>query len=311
MKNPSTLINGVLLVIVLALYMVTFQVDYNQYVVLATFGDADEDSVYAGPPELGAEAGFIGNLHFKWPTPIQTTYVYDARVQTLETQIEQLLTADDQTIAVSLFVAWRIDRPLDFYTALREMSRARSELTSRLRDAQNILARYSFTELVGQSESEEAGPSPLQQAERDIADHIQRSVDADGYGIEIMAVGIKQMVFPSGTVEQFFEQMRSTRQLLAGRAKDAGEAEAQRIRGAAEAARQTIMSFADKRAEEIRAEAAEAVADVFEQFKADEEFANFLAKIRALRQMIDQQTTIVADPELVPLDLFEQQQFAE
>jgi len=301
MKNLSTVLLGLMIILVLGIYMITFQVDYNQIVVVKTFGKADETSVYVGKPGDPQAAGFLGNLHFKWPPPIQTTSRYDARVQLLETRLEQIQTADKKTVIPSVFVTWQIEDPLAFYKAVREIKEAQKQLLARLRDAKSVIQSYRFDELTN------ADPAKLKlaQAEEEMRAKLQAALtDPRDYGIKITAVGIKRLVLPEDVTEKVFDRMRSTREAIAERARSEGTAAATSIRGKANAASKLIMDFASKRADEIRAEGVAAAAEVYEQFKQDEEFAQFLRRIKAIREILAKQSTIFADPDMVPFDEF-------
>lgn len=295
MRNLSTLIVGLLIIAVLLLYMITFQVDFNRSVVVTTFGKATD--VYAGGEGAG---GTIGNLHFKWIWPIQKVYSYDARVQTLETRLEQMQTADKQTIIPSLFVTWQITDAMAFHTALRSEDQARKQLQARLRDAKTQLSAYTFDELTA------ADPAALKldEAEADIRRSLQAALDEAGYGLTVRTVGVKRLVLPDEVTQKVFERMRATRERLAQKARSEGIAAATKIRSQANSARDRILSFADERASQIRAEGLAAVADIVAVFKQDEEFAIFQRKIEAMKEALNRRTTIFADPSMIPFDEF-------
>jgi modulator of FtsH protease HflC len=295
MKNFSTLIIGIVIIALLAVYMITFQVDFNQVAVVTTFGKAER--VYTGDEGAGR---VLGNLHFKWIWPIQKVYPYDSRIQTLETRLEQLQTADNYSVVVSLFVAWRISDAKAFYTALRSTDEAHKQLEARLRNLQTEISKYTFENLT----SADPAQLKLAQAEHDIEASLQAALDKENYGIAIQSIGIKRLELPADVTEKVFDRMRATRQRLAQQARSEGVAEATKIRSDATSDQQRITSFADLRAAEIRAEGAKAAAEVYNTFKADEAFASFQRKLDALRKMLSQNSTIVADPNMVPFDEF-------
>ena len=298
MRNLSTLIVGLLIIAVLLLYMVTFQVDFNRVSVVRTFGKATE--VYSGAEGAG---GAMGNLHFKWIWPIQKVYNYDARVQTLETRLEQMQTDDKQTVIPSLFVTWQITDAQSFHTSLRSEDEARKQLQARLRDAKTQISQYTFDELTS------ADPEKLKlgKAEEKIRESLQAALDEAGYGLTVKTVGIKRLILPDEVTQKVFERMRATRERLAQKAESEGIAAATRIRSEANSARDRILSFADARASQIRAEGLKAVADIVSVFKDDEDFAIFQRKIEAMKQMLKKNTTIIADPRMVPFDEFTNQ----
>lgn len=300
MKNISIVILGLLIIVVFVFYMITFQVDYNEVVVVDTFGDATPDSVYYGQPDEDGPSGFLGNLHFKWPVPIQGVHRYDARLRTLETRLDQIQTADNQSIIPALFVTWQIDDPLALYTTVQQVREAEAAVNSRLRDAQAVLTQMTFDELTA-GEPGPDGKHPLELAEERIREKLQASLDGPpDLGIVVRSVGIKRLVLPEAVTEKVFEQMRATRNRLAQQAQSEGIADAGRITEQAQAQRDTIMSFAREQADRIRAEGVAAAAEVYKQFQADEQFARFLREMRALREMLKQETTWLIDTETEP-----------
>ncbi|MHB1155625.1 MAG: SPFH domain-containing protein [Phycisphaerales bacterium] len=305
MKNLATVIVGLLTIAFLLAYLVTFQVNYNQVVVVDTFGRADADSVYSGR----ADHGSLGNLHLKWPAPIQNVTRYDARVQILETQPEQTQTLDKYAIVPSLYVAWRIDDALKFHKQVRgDVREAEQQITARLRNAQTEIARYAFDQLT----NSDPRKLKLADAEQSIRQNVQRSLRQPvDYGITVEEVGIKRLVLPEQVVEKVFAQMRSHRETLAEGTKRQGESQAVSIRTEAETASKRILDFASVRAAEVRAEGEQAAADVYQQFKQDPDFAIFQRKLDALREMLRNQATILADPRMVPFDEFARQQKPE
>jgi len=294
MKNLATVILALLIIVVLTGYMLTYQVDFNEVAVVQTFGAADEDSVHFGSDGQGE---VLGNLNFRWIWPIQKVHIYDARVQVIETRLEQMQTEDKQTIIPSLFVAWRIEDPLAFNTQLLTEDEARKQLLARLRDAKTQISTFTFDELTS------ADPQALNEAEDRIRQSLQTALDERDYGIEIASVGIKRLLLPADVTEKVFERMRATRQRLAQKAESEGVAAAKKIRGNANSARDRILSFANLRADQIRAEGRRAVADVYQTFKKDEDFATFQRSLEALEKMFQNNATILADPRLFPVNL--------
>lgn len=300
MKKLSSILLGLVILGFLLGVMITFTVPYNEVVVVTTFNRADDDSVYWG--KTGTGRGVMGNLHLKWFAPIQKTQRYSALVQTLETRLEQIQTRDKQAVIPQLFVAWKIDDPLAFYRRLRTEDEAVKQLQARLRDAKTQIARYSLTELTNPNPAE----LKLAEAEAQIRASIQEALDEQGYGIALQTVGIKRLVLPADVSESVFERMRATRSRLAAKAREEGAAEAEAIRARAEAQAREILSFADKRAAAIRTEGVRAVQDLYRQFKEDEDFARFQLQLAAIEEILANNPTIIADPKMVPFDLFEE-----
>ena len=217
MKNQLTLVLA--LAAALAVYMTTYQVSFHEAAVLTTFGKAGENAV---KNEDGQGAG----LYWKLPWPIQEVRFFDTRVQVLETPLEQLQTKDQQIVVLNDYVAWRIARPLEFLLALKNVPAAEEQLRNRLRNARAIINQYTFDDLTNRDPAK----LKLAKAEQAIRKTMQEEAGEKRYGVEIVAVGIKRVILPVDVSEKVFDQMRSTRRMLAQHAQSEGDVAANDIR---------------------------------------------------------------------------------
>ena len=71
-RNLPSIVTGLALVVILGLYMTTYQVRFTEVAVLKTFGEAQKDEVKLEP-----------GLYPKWPWPIQEVRIYDKRTRVL------------------------------------------------------------------------------------------------------------------------------------------------------------------------------------------------------------------------------------
>ena len=307
MKSTSTLFVGLVIIALLLLYMLTYQVSFNEVAVVTTFGKAGPNAVKRGDDPAG---GIIGNLYLRWPSPVQKVYRYDSRIRILEDRLEEQQTLDKQSVIVQAYVAWRISDPLAFYQSMSTAEKAAVEkaierLRSGLRDAKSEIGRFTFDQLTN--------PDPAQlkiaEAEDAIRARLQASIDREqpSWGITIDDVGIKRIELPEKVSEKVFERMKATRQRLAQSARSEGEARASDIKSKAESARQRIEAFAERRAQEIRAEGAAAAAEYYSVFQQNEDFAIFLRKLEALRSTLAKNTTFLIDTRVMPFDMFAEQ----
>src|SRR5437016_1802144 len=107
-RSLPSLIAGALLVLVLVLYMVTYQVRFTQVAVLKTFGRStppvlDEQGKVIKRGDVITEPG----LYWKWPWPIQQVAVFDNRLQLTTNPGEETPTRDSKPIIVTTTMAWR------------------------------------------------------------------------------------------------------------------------------------------------------------------------------------------------------------
>jgi membrane protease subunit HflC len=288
--GPSLILGGAVAFILL-LYFFTFTVRFDSICVVTTFDRASDESAVVKDP----------GLHLKWPYPIQDFQRYSRRVQTQEAVLEELATKDRKAVVVRSYVAWRVRDPLALFRTLRSEKEVRNQLDNRLRDAQSILGKYTFDELI----SPVPGTSKLGEAEKAIqtklADDMKEPQD---YGIEIVNVGIHRLEIHKQATPGIFNQMRKVREGLAQKARSDGSTTAQTIRSEAERDRDIIMAFANRHAENIRAEAFKNTVDLWKSFQQDESFAIYLNQLEALKKTLQRNTTFVLDTQTAPFDLF-------
>jgi membrane protease subunit HflC len=287
MQHKTTFFVGLLILLLLLAYFVTFQVRFNEVVVLTTFDRAGENAVIRGDDTTG----LLGNLHLKWPPPIQVAHAYDQRVRILEDAPEELQTLDRKSIVVSTYVAWRIDDPLSFHRNVRHEAAAEDHLRARLRDARSILGQYNFDQLTNLDPDQ----LKLAQAEAAIREKLQTALTAQGFGLKIESVGIKRLILPQSVAQKVFEQMNQQRQTLAANARYEGNAAAATIKADAQSVADRILSFAEARAQAIRAQGAAEAARHYAVFSQNEDFAIFLRKLEAYREIFSHNTTFVID----------------
>jgi len=290
-KNSFVILVGVLLTVVLLTNMFCYQVRYDQVAVQTTFDKADDTSIRDTP-----------GLKWRWPWPVNKVALYPKRLQVLEDKIEELQTSDGKSVIVKTYLTWRIANPLDFYITLKDPAEANRQLSSRLREIRGLISNYRFDELVNTDRTR----LKLTQVEQQASAMLNEALTEAGYGITIESVGIHKIVLPESTTEKVFETMIAAREQLAENALQEGQAQASAIRSEAASARERILAFAERKAQEIRSLGDREAAQQYANFAQDEEFAIFLRKIEALRKMLDHNTTFVLSADsLGILDWFQ------
>ncbi len=308
MKNTLTLLIGIAVLVILLVYMVTFQVRYDQVAVKTTFNKAVEPTrddtgriIEAG--SLITEPG----LYFKAPWPIQKVETYSNQIHILEDRLEQVTTADGSTIVVKLYLAWRIDDPYSFFRVLETVENAQRTLNPMLRQLMGVVSQYSFDQLV----NTDASRLKLREIEQKATEQLRRHLAGidPSYGISVEQVGISRVILPEASTAKVFERMVKTRERMAEAARAEGRAQAATIESDANSARDRILAFAERRAQAIRAEGDLEAAQFFEQFRENQDFAIFMDKMDALRTMLSHNTTFILDANnLWFLDTFTQPQ---
>lgn len=288
-RLSPALVLGAALALVLALYMVTFQVRFDQTAVLTTFDEAGPNAVKADP-----------GLYLKWPYPIQEVRFYDRRVQVLESPLEQLRLRDGQSVVIGTYVNWRIEDPLKFFRSLKSVTDAEGQLKNRLRDAQSVIGQYALDDLT----HSDPQANKLLEVEEKILARLSADMKTQDYGMAVEAVGLKRLMPPEQVTPKYYEHMRKTCEQRAQGARSQGQAAADGIRAAAERDRSTILAFAESHAERLKGEAIQSSAKYIKEFEQNEGFAIYLKQLEALKKTLQHNTTFLLDTQTAPFDLF-------
>jgi modulator of FtsH protease HflC len=302
-RSLPSIVAGTAIIVILALYMITYQVRFNEVAVVRTFGKITApDPQTHESPDVKREPG----LYFKWPWPIQQVSIYDNRVQLTQTVGEETPTRDGKNVIVTTAVGWRIADPYTYSVRNTDLKDAESKLQLRVRNNQKtVIARYDFANFV----STDRGELQYDKIEHEIQDELTPSV-RDQIGIEIRFVGLEGLTLPKQITEKVFSAMKEERNAEAARYTSAGESEAARIKAEAESIAGTILAFADRKADQIVAEGKARAAAYNETFKKDENLATFLLSLDYLGKILKDRTTMVIDGGQPPFNLIKEAQGA-
>ena len=271
------------LVAVLILSTVVYSVDQmTDIVLLKTFNRI-------GEPQWGSQGEHAG-LHFKWPWPVQKVVRYDSRQMVLEDPLQELTTSDKQNLLVTMYCAWRIKDPVQFYRALQTPEQATETLQNRLRSIKaGVIARHPMGDMVNTDPKR----MRLAQIEQEVR---QTLVDqADGYGIEVTQLGVKELALNPRISEAVIQSQIKERESEAQTYQTAGEAHATAIVERANAARGMIMAFADRNASAIRGEGDTNAARLLPTFRKNEKFSMYLRLLETIKTSLSRQTEIMLD----------------
>lgn len=277
----------------LVAYMVTFTVPFNETAVVTTFGRADRSA-------LKNSDGRSGGLFFRLPWPFQKVHRFDRRLRILSDRLEQQETSDRQVVVVQAYVTWKIVDGLDFYRSLRATAEGERLLRDRLRTACSVLGDFRLDQLISPDESD------LDLAEAAILDRMRGDLGDRNWGIELQSMGINRILFPERITEAVFQRMRQTRQRMAQRARSEGEAIAKGIMAKAAGDSERIMSYARRRAQEIRSEGDGAAAEYARVFGEHQDFALYLRQLETLQKTLKHNTTFILDSGMTPYGLIDE-----
>jgi membrane protease subunit HflC len=290
-KNLITVIIAAVLVVIFALLLFTFQVRQSEVAVLTTFGKPAANNI--DQP----------NLYFKWPWPVQQVYRFDQRVQNFEDKFSENYTADHNTVLTGVYVGWRISDASRFFQVWHggSVAAAQQQLETMLRSATlAVVANHNLADIVN--------PDPAQlkfeAVENEIKVKVQSELAANNYGMSVEFLGIKKLGLPESVTQTVFDRMKSERQKYISEAQFKGEAEATKIKSAAERQAADVITDAEAAATRIKGQGEAEAAKTLSVFQQNPELAIFLLQLEALKSSLNQKSTLIFDERTPPFDLF-------
>ena len=228
-------------------------------------------------------------LHFKIPF-YQTIRKFPKRIMTINERPERIFTAERLAMDVDSFVKWRIINTVDFYISTGGSFRVANDRIS------EIIKNAIVTEF-GKRTVQEAISVERAELMRDMLANATST--AEGLGVELVDVRVKQVEFPDDVRNSVYQQMREERGRIAAERRTQGMEVSEEKKSTADKERTIILANANKDSEIIRgagdAKAAEIYANAYNQ---DPEFYAFYRSIDAYRNSIGNSNDImVIDPD--------------
>ncbi len=286
MKNITITTFILLILVVLGLLFFSFQVREIESALVTTFGR---------PTRQITEPGW----YFKWPPPIEWVHKFDSRMIDFESALVETTTKGAVPIIIKTYVVWKIAEPLKFFNSVETVKEAENKLRSQLKDTQNrIVGQYSFSEFVNSDKSR----IKIDQIEQKMLSDLQLAV-RDNYGIEVKALGIKQLKINEEVSKDVFVRMRAERNHRTETTVSEGQAEAAKIKTDADSKKAELLATAQARATAIRGQGDAEAAQYYKLLEADPEFAIFLRNIEALKEILKERSTIVFSADTEPFTL--------
>jgi len=256
------------------------------------------ETEYAIKFQLGriVRADYEPGIHFKLPF-VNNVRKYERRLLTLDTNPEQMLTAEQKFVAVDSFVKWRIVDVSRFYTSTQGNEQvALNRLDSIVKDRiRNQIAARELVQVI----SEERVT---------IMQDIARAANeaAGEFGIEVVDVRIKAIELPDDVRESVFRRMAADRQKEANLYRFEGRESAERIRADADRQVQVILAEAEREGQRIRGEGDARSTEIYANaYGADEEFYAFYRSLQAYGTAFGSSSDVmVLDPSSSFFDYF-------
>ena len=235
------------------------------------------------------DADYEPGLH--WLVPIYNNVrTFDGRIQTMDSQPERFLTAEQKDVIVDYYAKWRIANVAQFFRS----TGGDDGKTSRL-----------LQERINTSLRDEFGKRTVQEivsGERaEIMLLLTKDADAKAaeLGVEILDVRVKRIDLPPEVSESVYQRMRAERERVARDLRAKGAEAAEKIQANADRERVVIVAEAYREAEQLRGEgdgkSAEIYADAYNQ---DGEFYAFYRSLMAYKNSFnDSNDVLVLQPD--------------
>lgn len=262
MNGGKALIVGVIGLVAVLFVTFTFVVDERELAIKLRLGEIVKTDYEPG-------------LHFIIPF-INNVKKFDRRLQTLDSEPQQFLTAEKKFVVVDSFVKWRIGNAEQFYRTTRgDMNRAAGLLSERINTAlRDEFAKRTVREVVS-GERTEIMLKLMQQADEKAKD----------LGMQIADVRVKRIDFPQNLSDAIYRRMRTERVRKAKELRAQGAEAAEIIRAEAERERTELLAAAYRDAEIFRGEGDAQSAGVYAAaFQKDEEFYAFWRSLNAYKK---------------------------
>ena len=289
MKNISTTVFVLLIVVVLGFKFCSYQVRETESVLITRFGKPVSEVI---------DPGFYG----KWPDPIEKVHRFDSRLQVFEGQMEETTTKGGEPVIVTTYMNWRIAEPRKFFETVSNSKNAEKFLLSQLRNEQNaVIGKHLFSEFVN------TDPEKIhfESIENELRAALKTSL-MDKYGIDVEMVGIKKFEISEKVTQEVFNRMRSDRKKKTERILSEGNAIAAQIKAEADKKKSKLLATAEARAKAIRGKGDADAAKYYKLLEEDPDLAMFLRDIEALKKILKERSTIVLGAETDPIKLLKE-----
>lgn len=259
-----------ILALMIFMFTAAYTVNEQEYAIITQFGK---------PVRIVEEAG----LYFKLPAFLQNINRVDKFVKNFTTQPIQLLLGDKNPVILTCYVCWQIEDPLSFFESLSTNLIAAQKLGDMVNSQLGgVLGDYTINNII----NTQTEMVKLEEIENIIIENANKNT-RESYGIKIVSLGIRRILYPSIVAESVYERMRAEREKEARKFRAEGKEEASKIQASTDKQVAEILSDAykqseiikgegDKRAMEVYADAYSKNPDFFEYSKSLETYCDIL-----------------------------------
>lgn len=277
---------AVMVAMIVGFFGFVFKVSEGEYAIVTRFGAVRSQVMEAG-------------MYFRLPWPFEDVQIQDARMQYLDSGYLETLTHDKKNVILQTYAVWSVADPLLFYTSVGNMELAETYLSDLITNAKNgTMGSYNLVNLVSMDESD----IKIDEIEEKMLSEVQPHA-LEQYGIEVHELQIKREGLPATNVQSVFAQMQADRQKYIDQLLAEGERDAQIIMSESDAEVAEIVAEGREAAAEINAETERTVAEIYASAHSqDPELYEFLQKLAALENSVDENTVMIVTTEDSPFD---------
>ena len=227
----------IILALMIFMFTAVYTVNEQEYAIITQFGK---------PVRIVEEAG----LYFKLPAFLQNINRVDKFVKNFTTQPIQLLLGDKNPVILTCYVCWQIEDPLSFFESLSTNRIAAQKLGDMVNSQLGgVLGDYTINNII----NTQTEMVKLEEIENIIIENANKNT-RESYGIKIVSLGIRRILYPSIVAESVYERMRAEREKEARKFRAEGKEEASKIQASTDKQVAEILSDAYKRSEIIKGE---------------------------------------------------------
>jgi membrane protease subunit HflC len=235
------------------------------------------------------QASYAPGLHFKTPI-LQNVRKFPKRILTISDKPERIFTAERLALQVDFFVKWRIVDAVQFYTST---------------GGNLIVANDRLSEIIKNAIVTEFGKRSVQEAisvERAelMRDMLENAKDtAQGLGVELIDVRVKQVEFPDDVRNSVYQQMREERARVAAERRAEGREISEQMRSTADKERTIILADAYRESQILRGAGDATASEIYANaYNKDPEFYSFYRSIDAYKKSMGRGGDIlILDPK--------------
>lgn len=289
MKGSSVIkwLFALVVVLIIGFFGFVFKVNEGQCAVVTRFGAVRTQVTQAG-------------MYLRLPWPFEDVQIQDARKRYLDSGYLETLTHDKKNVILQTYAIWSVADPLKYYTSVGDTALAETYLNDLITNAKNgTMGNYDLSTLVSMNEDD----IKIAEIEKIMLEEVQPHA-LEQYGLQIHELRIKRVGLPATNVQSVFAQMQADRQKYIDQLLAEGERDAQIIKSESDAEAAAIVAEGRESAAQINAETEREVASIYASAHSqDPELYEFLQKLTALENSVDENTVMIITMDDPPLDI--------